>query len=72
MLVVVHIKLAIITILSLSIPGNFVVDIMHNVSKADVVLLNSGTLRSDAVHPPGVFKKKVIYIFNGIQSISLY
>ncbi|KAK3727236.1 hypothetical protein QZH41_019303 [Actinostola sp. cb2023] len=39
--------------------GNFVTDIMHNVSKADVVLLNSGTLRSDELHPPGVFKKKV-------------
>lgn len=32
---------------------------MHNVSKADVVLLNSGTLRSDDIHAAGVFKKKV-------------
>ncbi|XP_020897709.1 5'-nucleotidase isoform X2 [Exaiptasia diaphana] len=38
--------------------GNFVTDIMHNVSKVDVVLLNSGTLRSDALHAPGIFKKK--------------
>jgi hypothetical protein len=50
----------IIIILLFKFPGNFVVDIMHNVTKADVVLLNAGTLRSDTIHPPGVFKKKVI------------
>ncbi|XP_048576403.1 mannosylglucosyl-3-phosphoglycerate phosphatase [Nematostella vectensis] len=38
--------------------GNFVADIMHNVTRADVVIVNSGTLRSDALHPPGPFKKK--------------
>lgn len=35
--------------------GNFVCDLWRESSGADVALLNSGTLRSDAVHPPGPF-----------------
>ncbi|KAJ8302993.1 hypothetical protein KUTeg_019389 [Tegillarca granosa] len=36
--------------------GNFVTDIMLETTKADVALLNSGTFRSDRIHPKGVFK----------------
>ena len=39
--------------------GNLVTDIMRRTMKADVALLNSGTLRSDSVHETGVFKMKV-------------
>lgn len=39
--------------------GNFVTDIIHNVTEVDCVILNSGTLRSDTIHPPGKFKMKV-------------
>lgn len=38
--------------------GNLVTDIMRKYMKADVALLNSGTLRSDCVHEAGVFKMK--------------
>ena len=38
--------------------GNLVTDVMRKTLKADVALLNSGTLRSDCVHEPGVFKMK--------------
>lgn len=41
--------------------GNLVTDIMRRSMKADVALLNSGTLRSDCVHEAGVFKMKVGY-----------
>ncbi|CAC5409126.1 E3.1.3.5 [Mytilus coruscus] len=36
--------------------GNFVTDIMLEISKADCALLNSGTFRSDRIHPKGEFK----------------
>ncbi len=39
--------------------GNLVTDIMRRTMKADVALLNSGTLRSDSVHEAGIFKMKV-------------
>ena len=39
--------------------GNFVTDVIHNVTEVDCVILNSGTLRSDTIHPPGKFKMKV-------------
>ncbi len=39
--------------------GNLVTDIMRRATRADVALLNSGTLRSDTVHDAGVFKRKV-------------
>ncbi|XP_041377025.1 mannosylglucosyl-3-phosphoglycerate phosphatase-like [Gigantopelta aegis] len=35
--------------------GNFVTDIMLTATKADVAILNSGTFRSDRVHPRGRF-----------------
>ena len=38
--------------------GNFVTDIMLEAEDADVALLNSGTLRSDTLHPAGPFKLK--------------
>lgn len=43
----------------LVVTGNFVTDIIHNVTEVDCVILNSGTLRSDTLHPPGKFKMKV-------------
>ncbi|XP_048735520.2 mannosylglucosyl-3-phosphoglycerate phosphatase-like isoform X3 [Ostrea edulis] len=36
--------------------GNFVTDIMLEISKADCAILNSGTFRSDRIHPKGCFK----------------
>uniref|UniRef100_H2YPK7 5'-Nucleotidase C-terminal domain-containing protein n=1 Tax=Ciona savignyi TaxID=51511 RepID=H2YPK7_CIOSA len=36
--------------------GNFVADIMASVTRADVVLINSGTFRSDGVHTSGDFR----------------
>jgi 5'-nucleotidase len=36
--------------------GNFVCDIMLSTINADCALLNSGSFRSDIVHPAGVFK----------------
>jgi len=36
--------------------GNFFADIMLRSTEADVALLNSGTLRSDRVHPRGQFR----------------
>lgn len=39
--------------------GNLIADITRNVTQADVGLVNSGTLRSDTIHPPGEFKMKV-------------
>lgn len=38
--------------------GNLVTDIMMSVLEADVAFLNSGTLRSDRIHPAGEFKKR--------------
>ena len=42
--------------------GNLVADIMRQAMKADIALLNSGTLRSDSVHDQGIFKMKVCII----------
>lgn len=39
--------------------GNFVTDIWKEDAKADVALLNSGSLRSDTLHPPGPIKTQV-------------
>ena len=39
--------------------GNLVTDIMRRKMKTDVAILNSGTLRSDTVHDPGVFRMRV-------------
>jgi len=36
--------------------GNFVADIMASVTKADIVLMNSGTFRSDGIHYQGDFR----------------
>jgi 2',3'-cyclic-nucleotide 2'-phosphodiesterase (5'-nucleotidase family) len=36
--------------------GNFVTDIMLEISHADCAILNSGTFRSDRIHPKGWFK----------------
>ncbi|XP_078337101.1 mannosylglucosyl-3-phosphoglycerate phosphatase-like [Crassostrea virginica] len=36
--------------------GNFITDIMLEISQADCALLNSGTFRSDRIHPKGWFK----------------
>ena len=35
--------------------GNFICDIMVASTNADLAILNSGTLRSDAIHPAGPF-----------------
>ena len=42
----------------LPLSGNFITDIMLSGTNADVALLNSGTLRSDTLHPKGEFKMK--------------
>ncbi len=36
--------------------GNFITNIMLSATDADVALLNSGTLRSDRIHPKGEFR----------------
>ncbi|RWS06235.1 trifunctional nucleotide phosphoesterase protein YfkN-like protein [Dinothrombium tinctorium] len=36
--------------------GNFIADIMLACTHSDLAILNSGTLRSDRIHPKGVFK----------------
>ena len=36
--------------------GNFVADIMATVARSDLVLINSGTFRSDNVHLEGEFR----------------
>lgn len=38
--------------------GNLITDIMRKATRTDVALLNSGTLRSNAVHDAGMFKMK--------------
>ncbi|XP_054722641.1 trifunctional nucleotide phosphoesterase protein YfkN-like [Uloborus diversus] len=38
--------------------GNFVCDVMLSATHSDVAILNSGTLRSDRVHPKGPFKMR--------------
>lgn len=38
--------------------GNFICDIMMAACNGDVALLNSGTLRSDRIHPRGDFKMR--------------
>lgn len=38
--------------------GNFICDIMMAACNGDVALLNSGTLRSDRIHPRGEFKMR--------------
>ena len=39
--------------------GNLITDIMRRATRADVALLNSGTMRSDTIHEAGDFKMKV-------------
>ena len=39
--------------------GNLITDIMKKATRADIALLNSGTMRSDSVHEAGVFRMKV-------------
>ncbi|XP_012556958.2 5'-nucleotidase [Hydra vulgaris] len=41
--------------------GNFICDIMRAATQADIALLNSGSLRSDALHPAGPFKMKDLF-----------
>jgi len=41
------------------LPGNFICDIMRAATQTDIALLNSGSLRSDTVHPTGPFRRKV-------------
>ena len=50
--------------------GNLITDIMRKATRTDVALLNSGTLRSNAVHDAGVFKMKVrrLLLPQGISS----
>ena len=50
-----------------SFTGNFITDIIHNVTEVDCVILNSGTLRSDTLHPPGKFKMKVTCVYFSIR-----
>ena len=41
-----------------SITGNLVADIMLNSTGADVAIINSGTFRSNCIHPQGPFTNK--------------
>ena len=41
--------------------GNFVTNIMLSATYADVALLNSGSLRSDRIHPAGEFKLRDLF-----------
>ncbi|GLC44409.1 hypothetical protein PLESTB_000472700 [Pleodorina starrii] len=38
--------------------GNFVADVWRKSANAEIAILNSGSLRSDMIHPPGVLKAK--------------
>eukprot|EP00111_Clytia_hemisphaerica_P020632 TCONS_00060812-protein len=38
--------------------GNFITDIMRAATQTDIAFLNSGSLRSDCIHPTGPFKMK--------------
>jgi 5'-nucleotidase len=38
--------------------GNLIVDVMRQVTHADVAIINSGTMRSDTMHGPGQIKMK--------------
>lgn len=38
--------------------GNFICDIMRSATQTDIALLNSGSLRSDTIHPTGPFRMK--------------
>eukprot|EP00884_Botryococcus_braunii_P019382 jgi/Botrbrau1/6127/Bobra.331_2s0022.1 len=40
--------------------GNFVMDVFREAVKADIVIMNSGSLRSDTVHAPGPIKARDI------------
>ena len=51
--------------------GNLIADITCTTTKADCAIINSGTLRSDVVHDPGVFKLKVssryhLYVYESL------
>ena len=50
-----------ISIFWFSLVGNFICDIMRTATQSDIALLNSGSLRSDMVHPTGPFKMKVTH-----------
>ena len=39
--------------------GNLITDLMRKATRADIALLNSGTMRSDAVHEKGIFRMEV-------------
>ena len=39
--------------------GNLITDVMRRATRADVALINSGTMRSDSFHEAGEFKMKV-------------
>jgi 5'-nucleotidase len=39
--------------------GNLITDIMRTSTRSDCAVINSGTFRSDEIHPPGKFKMKV-------------
>ena len=52
--------------------GNFICDIMVAATNADFALLNSGTLRSDTIHPAGpFFLKDLLQILPMIDPIVL-
>ena len=52
--------------------GNFICDIMVAATNADFALLNSGTLRSDTIHPAGpFFLKDLLQILPMIDPVVL-
>ena len=52
--------LLILNIFAIIFLGNFVCDIMRAAAQTDIAILNSGSLRSDTIHPSGPFKMKVM------------
>lgn len=46
---------------SINVAGNFICDIMLKATEADFAMINSGTLRSDCIHPKGQFKVKDLF-----------
>ena len=51
--------------------GNLITDIMRRATRADLVLLNSGTMRSDTVHEAGEFKMKV-YVYYTCRLLEMF
>ena len=67
--------LIIAELMILIVTGNLVADVMVDSTGADAALLNSGTLRSNAVHPQGAFSNKdllrILPLFDQLTVLSV-